>query len=183
MMKHYRLAALVVSLLLHAAGGVLLLRSGRTIPHHESTPSRAEIRLVDPETLPRNEDKTLTARPSAPVPVREPDKVQPETGDPIADESVAEPPGSADGIKEDLPGGGDYPGPAYPERARREGREGTVVVLIQVDDSGKTAGVSLDSVEGGSDFARSVLRSIGSWHFPAGFAGTYRRRFLFRLEG
>lgn len=187
-MKRLRGIALALSLLIHGAGAALFYQGMIKADKHAAlaVPRTATgvLRLWDPAQLPPDEADTP---PRLPRPVRIDTGAAP-PGDP-ADLSRAEA-GTAgespEGIDPQIPGdtlppGGDYPGPLYPERARKEGREGRVTVLIRVDATGRINTISVEENAGGSDFVRSVLKASETWRFPAGAEGLYRRTFLFRL--
>lgn len=56
----------------------------------------------------------------------------------------------------------DLDPPAYPETARREGREGLAVVVVEVDESGRVRGLWLGRGSGHRDLDEAALRSARS---------------------
>jgi|SRR5687767_11039969 len=59
----------------------------------------------------------------------------------------------------------DTPSPAYPESARREGREGRVLVRVLVDDQGRSKRVEINSSSGSDALDRAAAEAIQRWRF------------------
>ncbi len=57
--------------------------------------------------------------------------------------------------------------PQYPSRARRMGREGTVVLHALVNDTGRTENLKIVSSSGYQSLDRSALSAVESWTFEA----------------
>lgn len=194
-MKRFGVSALALSLLIHTS--VLFIIAGRDFWNAQTgeplTPLKASgrIHLVDTASLPAEESALPTVEQKQDRPAS-----QESIGNGYPEEHVTEmelsgkdtPSDKESSLatagfpREELPPGGDYPSPLYPERARKEGREGSVVLLIHVDQQGNPERVEVEQVLGGSDFARAVLKSVKKWRFPEESPATYRKRFLFRIE-
>jgi protein TonB len=64
----------------------------------------------------------------------------------------------------------DTPRPDYPESARREGREGRVLLRVLVDDQGRSKQVEINSSSGSEALDRAAAEAIKQWRFvPARF--------------
>jgi len=59
----------------------------------------------------------------------------------------------------------DTPKPDYPERARREGREGRVLLRVLVDDQGRSTQVEIHSSSGSDALDRAAVEGIKRWRF------------------
>jgi protein TonB len=60
----------------------------------------------------------------------------------------------------------DYnPRPEYPDRARREGKEGTVLVRVLVDEQGASKVVELSQSSGFEALDQAALKAIRLWRF------------------
>lgn len=59
----------------------------------------------------------------------------------------------------------DTPRPDYPESARREGREGRVLLRVLVDDQGRSKKVEINSSSGSEALDRAAAESIKRWRF------------------
>ena len=59
----------------------------------------------------------------------------------------------------------ETPRPAYPEIARREGREGRVLLRVLVDDQGRTKTVEISSSSGSEALDRAAAEAVKRWHF------------------
>jgi TonB family protein len=59
----------------------------------------------------------------------------------------------------------DTPRPGYPEIARREGREGRVLLRVLVDDQGRTKTVEINSSSGNEALDRAAAEAVKRWHF------------------
>jgi protein TonB len=66
----------------------------------------------------------------------------------------------------------DTPRPEYPESARREGREGRVLLRVLVDDQGRTRTVEIKGSSGSDALDRAAAEAIRRWRFhPARHGG------------
>jgi periplasmic protein TonB len=59
----------------------------------------------------------------------------------------------------------DTPRPGYPEIARRQGREGRVLLRVLVDDQGRTKAVEINSSSGNEALDRAAAEAVRRWHF------------------
>ena len=59
----------------------------------------------------------------------------------------------------------DTPRPHYPESARREGREGRVLLRVLIDDQGRTKSVEINTSSGNSVLDRAAAEAIQRWRF------------------
>jgi periplasmic protein TonB len=59
----------------------------------------------------------------------------------------------------------DTPRPEYPETARREGREGSVLLRVLVDDQGRSQQVEINRSSGSDALDRAAVDAIKRWHF------------------
>lgn len=59
----------------------------------------------------------------------------------------------------------DTPRPDYPESARREGREGRVLLRVLVDDQGRSKQVEINSGSGSDALDRAAAEAIRRWRF------------------
>jgi TonB family protein len=57
------------------------------------------------------------------------------------------------------------PRPGYPEIARREGREGRVLLRVLVDDRGRTKSIEINSSSGNEALDRAAAEAVKRWHF------------------
>jgi protein TonB len=68
--------------------------------------------------------------------------------------------------------GGDRPQPPYPEMALKLGEQGTVVLLLTVDDSGLVESISIKETSGSAILDRSALEFVKRhWIVPPGANG------------
>jgi protein TonB len=66
----------------------------------------------------------------------------------------------------------DTPRPSYPESARREGREGRVLLRVLVDNQGRSKHVEINSSSGSDVLDRAAAETIRRWRFhPARYGG------------
>jgi len=65
----------------------------------------------------------------------------------------------------------DTPRPDYPESARREGREGRVLLRVLVDDQGRSKQVEINSSSGSDALDRAAAEAIRRWRFHPAFHG------------
>ena len=64
------------------------------------------------------------------------------------------------------------PKPEYPDRARREGKEGRVVLRVLVDEQGKSKSVAVNDSSGSESLDRAAAEAIKLWRFsPARYGG------------
>lgn len=81
------------------------------------------------------------------------------------------------------------PKPAYPERARREGREGEVLLRILVDQKGETRRIEVSRSSGFADLDRAAVEAVMAWRFHPARYGEKRVEswvkvpIIFRLDG
>ena len=59
----------------------------------------------------------------------------------------------------------DTPRPDYPESARRDGREGRVLLRVLVDDQGRSKQVEINSSSGSDALDRAAAEAIKRWRF------------------
>lgn len=57
------------------------------------------------------------------------------------------------------------PKPEYPERARREGWEGTVLLRVLVDEQGKSKWIEVNRSSGFETLDRAAMETVKSWRF------------------
>src|SRR5918992_920802 len=65
----------------------------------------------------------------------------------------------------------DTPKPVYPENARREGREGRVILHVLIDSQGKTKSVELNTSSGSKELDQAATEAIKRWRFHPAYAG------------
>jgi protein TonB len=65
----------------------------------------------------------------------------------------------------------DTPRPEYPESARREGREGLVLLRVLVDDQGRSKKVEISGSSGSSALDRAAAEAIRRWRFHPALHG------------
>jgi len=77
------------------------------------------------------------------------------------------------------------PSPAYPTIARRRGWEGSVEILMVLDQNGRVVDATIVSSSGHSVLDEAARNTVlRSWRYAAGAAGrTVRHRFTFDLDG
>jgi TonB family protein len=63
------------------------------------------------------------------------------------------------------------PQPAYPENARREGREGRVLLHVLIDEQGKSKTVEVTRSSGSAALDRAAADAISRWRFHPARAG------------
>ena len=59
----------------------------------------------------------------------------------------------------------DTPRPQYPESARREGREGRVLLRVLIDDQGRAKTVEINTSSGSQVLDRAAAEAIQRWRF------------------
>lgn len=59
----------------------------------------------------------------------------------------------------------ETPKPIYPESARREGREGKVLLRVLVDDQGRSKTVEINTSSGSEALDRAAAEAIKRWRF------------------
>jgi TonB family protein len=64
-----------------------------------------------------------------------------------------------------------HPKPDYPERARREGWEGTVLLRVLVDQKGRTKWVELNQSSGFGILDRAAIETVKGWRFQPARSG------------
>lgn len=65
----------------------------------------------------------------------------------------------------------DTPKPAYPESARREGREGRVLLRVLIDDQGEAKTVEVSRSSGSDALDQAATNAIKRWRFHPARAG------------
>jgi len=63
------------------------------------------------------------------------------------------------------------PQPAYPENARREGREGRVLLRVLIDEQGKSKTVEVTRSSGSAALDRAAREAISRWRFDPAYSG------------
>ncbi len=75
------------------------------------------------------------------------------------------------------------PNPVYPARDRLKRKEGTAVILGQIQPDGRVGRVVLEKSSGSKEMDLESAKAFKSWRFQAGQAGWVRKPFQFRLVG
>ncbi len=78
--------------------------------------------------------------------------------------------------------GGRMPKPNYPTSARREGKQGRVVVLFSVDERGYVVSASISSGCAHSELNEEALRTVRRWKFRPGARASASRPIVFQLN-
>ncbi|MGH7795037.1 MAG: TonB family protein [Candidatus Binatia bacterium] len=65
----------------------------------------------------------------------------------------------------------DTPRPVYPESARRDGREGRVLLRVLVDDQGRAKSVQINSSSGNEVLDHAAAEAIKHWRFHPALYG------------
>jgi protein TonB len=63
------------------------------------------------------------------------------------------------------------PQPAYPENARREGRQGRVLLHVLIDEQGKSKTVEVTRSSGSAALDHAATEAISHWRFHPALAG------------
>jgi len=79
--------------------------------------------------------------------------------------SGAGPGGSGNGVALTQARYRDTPRPEYPESARRQGREGRVLLRVLVDDQGRSKQVEINRSSGSDALDRAAAEAIKHWRF------------------
>jgi len=66
----------------------------------------------------------------------------------------------------------DTPQPHYPDSARREGKEGRVLLRVLVDEEGRTKAIEINKSSGHDMLDRAAAEAIKKWRFVPARAGT-----------
>ena len=74
-------------------------------------------------------------------------------------------------VREARPAYKDNPRPRYPKRARRRGYEGTVVLEVLVDGSGRVKDLRVLTSSGHQILDKAALKSVNGWLFEPGMVG------------
>lgn len=74
-------------------------------------------------------------------------------------------------VREARPAYKDNPRPVYPKRARRRGYEGTVILEVLVDRTGRVKELRVLTSSGHSVLDRAALKSVNGWLFEPGMVG------------
>jgi protein TonB len=163
---------------------VLVWWSGRdknfyTAPSVESSAPLAELEPL-PEPLPAGDgasDMPDAGAPSQPRPrLVEDDTPEPAPQPSPVDERFTPAPGTdtsrlpAAGVAssptdQPVPLSGRTPWPRYPPAALRRRESGTVLVRVEVDTSGRPAGVALEQRSGSRELDRAALEAVREWRF------------------
>lgn len=109
---------------------------------------------------------------SAPQPAStpRPHHQAPSSNRPLSKKSQA-PSGGQKGARQAQPDYLHNPPPVYPEQARQEHRQGVVLLMVSVSDSGDPSSVSVSRSSGYADFDNSALRAVRRWRFRPASAG------------
>lgn len=81
------------------------------------------------------------------------------------------PSGGQKGARQAQPDYLHNPPPVYPEQARVEHRQGVVLLMVSVSDSGDPTSLSVSRSSGYTDFDDSALRAVRRWRFRPASAG------------
>ena len=65
----------------------------------------------------------------------------------------------------------DTPQPHYPDSARREGKEGRVLLRVLVDEDGRTKAIEINTSSGHDMLDRAATEAIKKWRFVPARAG------------
>jgi len=66
----------------------------------------------------------------------------------------------------------ETPQPNYPDSARREGKEGRVLLRVLVDEEGKTKAIEVSTSSGYDMLDRAATEAIKKWRFVPARAGS-----------
>ena len=66
----------------------------------------------------------------------------------------------------------ETPQPKYPDSARREGKEGRVLLRVLVDEEGRTKAIEVNTSSGHDLLDRAAIEAIKKWRFVPARAGT-----------
>ncbi len=122
-----------------------------------------------------------------PLPVSEPAEVPPTEPAVQAAAATAAPMGG--GLVQPSPRASDNAPPRYPFVAWRRGIEGTVIVILEVDDRGAVTAAHVETSSGCGQLDDAALQALRRWRFtPAhrgdwAVRGTWRQTVEFRLTG
>lgn len=153
---------------------------------------KSEKKATKPKTKPTPPVKTVTASLAAEkkiVPVKPPSSTHASASpkgdvalpiDPFPDipedsgvergtEIASIPPAKV--VREARPAYKDNPRPVYPKRARRRGYEGTVILEVLVDRTGRVNELRVLTSSGHSVLDRAALKSVNGWLFEPGMVG------------
>lgn len=64
------------------------------------------------------------------------------------------------------------PAPAYPDGARRRGEEGLVLLLVDVDRTGRVSSAVIKQGSGSLDLDRAALKAVKRWRFEPAHIGS-----------
>jgi len=65
------------------------------------------------------------------------------------------------------------PAPAYPRKARKNGWEGIVILMVQVEKTGAVRMIEVEESSGYRILDETALRTVERWHFTPAKAGNY----------
>ncbi|MCJ7684226.1 MAG: energy transducer TonB [Desulfobacteraceae bacterium] len=74
-------------------------------------------------------------------------------------------------VREARPAYKDNPRPQYPKLARRRGYEGTVVLEVLVDETGRVKDLRILTSSGHAALDKAALKSVNGWLFEPGMVG------------
>jgi TonB family protein len=66
----------------------------------------------------------------------------------------------------------DTPQPQYPDSARREGKQGRVLLRVLVDADGRTKSIEINTSSGDDTLDRAAIEALKKWRFVPARAGT-----------
>jgi protein TonB len=66
------------------------------------------------------------------------------------------------------------PKPKYPDSARKEGREGTVVLRVLVDEEGRSRSLEVNRSSGFEALDKAAIETVSRWRFHAARYGDKR---------
>ncbi|MDP0499027.1 MAG: energy transducer TonB [Verrucomicrobiota bacterium JB022] len=130
-----------------------------------------QLEPVEPEPLleappqPEPEPEPETPEPAEPEPQAAPPAPTPPPVPEAVASNVATQPMRGVQDFSDLPTARYNPPPRYPANARREGREGLVMVAIQVSPQGRVLEVNLAHSSGHDDLDQRALSAVRRWRF------------------
>lgn len=151
-------------------------------PPEEPPPPEPQEPEPVKETPPEPVEAEAPPEPAAPVPPSLAEEAPPEETEP------AEEAPDLQGVRDPAPSPAPQycPAPRYPAQARREGREGVVVLDLEIDRRGRVLACVLRESSGHDDLDERALSTARRWRFepPAGstFPYTFPTAITFRLE-
>lgn len=139
---------------------------------------------------PRNAERALPERPSAPAPRNERPATTPVVPQPEPSPAKPEPvkPEPAEPLLQVRARYRRNPAPDYPDEARRRRQEGVVLLRVQVNAKGRVEGVEVERSSGTPSLDQAATRAVRRWEFEparrgdAPVASTVTVPVRFRLE-